>query len=174
MCWWNLFHGVSWVSREISMNMWPTWNEWSFGCNHPPFLSQLLQIRKIIARNQIPAFSCLDKGYGEDKTRLKYKRQWTQTAPRGIWGGISNSFAQCEAGAALGQVPGMSVESLSLRIFSTQLIKSSGHMIWLGSVSCWKPRLHQGAPEIPSSLKGRDPFRRSLPAFVILTRDTAL
>lgn len=71
MSWWNLFHGVSWVSREISMNIWPTWNEWSFGCSHPPFLFQLQQIRKVCARNQILAFSCLDKGYGEDKTRLK-------------------------------------------------------------------------------------------------------
>jgi len=40
-----------------------------------------------------------------------------------------NSFFQHETGAALGQVPGVFVESLSLGIFSTHQSKPSSHMI---------------------------------------------
>lgn len=163
MCWRNLFHGVSWVSREISTNIWPTWNEWSFGCSHPFFLSQLHQIRKIIARTQIPAFSCLDKSYGEDKTRRKGQEAMDTNCTKGNLGRnkqqLFSMWGWCSTGTGAWNVCGIPV----LEDFQHSANKILRPHDLTGKWILLETKV--GAPEILSDLNG----------FVIPTsRDSAL
>lgn len=76
------------------------------------------------------------EGYREDKTRLSSEVRAERTRGKGhklqqgeFQEDMKEQLFEHETGAALGQVPGVFVKSLSLGILRTQLMKTSSHMI---------------------------------------------